>query len=128
MGTWGAGPTASDEAYDFLGDFFGDLFGPEKVQQLREAFRFSDAYGSIRAGAHVLQMLGDTLHWPREQHEELKELLDLAVRRLTAMITPAGDRPTDFVASWLREGTRKEAVASVREQIEDLQRKRQALG
>jgi hypothetical protein len=47
MGVWGTGPIASDQAYDFLGHFFGDLFGPEKIQQLRDAFKYRDAYGLL---------------------------------------------------------------------------------
>ncbi len=127
MGVWGTEPIASDQAYDFLGHFFGDLFGPEKIQQLRDAFKYRDAYGRIQAGAHILQMLGDGLHWPCEYEQELKELLDLAVNRLTAMISPVDGRPPEFITLWLREEDAKAAAASVQEQIDDLKKKHRLL-
>jgi hypothetical protein len=92
MGTWGTGADDSDAAYDLFGDFFGNLFGPEKIEELREALRYYDDYGKIRAACHILQMLGFTLYWPRMHREELKELLELGIRRLTNMIHPPDSR------------------------------------
>jgi hypothetical protein len=127
MGVWGTGPTQSDEAYDFLSHFFGDLFGSKKIQELRGAFKYSDAYGRIQTGAHILQMLGDVLHWPDKHEEELKELLELAVLRLTAMVTPVEGKPPEFLTLW-SENDAKEAAASVQAQIDDLKKKRERLG
>jgi hypothetical protein len=72
-------------------------------------------------------MLGDCLHWPCEHEQELKELLDLAVNRLTAMISPVDGCPPEFMTSWLREEDANAAAASVQEQIDDLMKKRRLL-
>jgi hypothetical protein len=124
VGTWGTGPTQSDAAFDLFGHFFGDLFGPQKIQVLREAFKYCDAYGRIRAACHVLQMLGDILYWPQDHEAELKELLDLGILRLTDMIHPP-DEDSDFLELFAHE--RDEVTASVQQQIDDLVAQRELL-
>jgi hypothetical protein len=126
MGVWGTGPTQSDDAYDLFKLFYGDLFGPKKIQLLRNALRYYDAYAAIQAAAFILQMLGENLFWPRKYQGELKELLDLAILRLTEMITPVDGKPTEFISLWSEEDA-KDAVKSVQQQIDDLRSKRELL-
>ncbi len=125
MGTWGTGPTQSDTAFDLFDDFFGDLFGTGKIQVLRDAFKYCDDYGRIRAACHILQMLGNTLYWPREHEAELQDLLDLGIRRLTDMLHPPPDEDVDFLELWAH--LRDEVVASVQQQIDDLTSNRKLL-
>jgi hypothetical protein len=126
MGTWGTGATQSDAAFDLFGDFFGDLFGAEKIQVLRDAFRYYDDYGKIRAACHILQILGGGLFWPRKHEAALKELLDLGIKRLRDMIHPPPGKDIDFLELWAAH--REEVTASVQEQIDDLTEKRKLLG
>ncbi len=125
MGTWGIGTDQNDEALDFFGDFFGDLFGPKKIGLLREAFKYRDTYDKFRAACHVLQMFGNSRYWPRRYREELKELLDLGIKRLTEMIHPAEGERSEFLELWAHE--REEITASVQEQLDDLKKKRERL-
>lgn len=123
MGAWGYGPLENDAACDVLDAFFGDLFGPEKIAVLRGCFRFVDDYNSIRAGCCILQMLGSARTWPDGYEAELRELLDLGIRRLTDMLDPLdGDR--DHIDGWVDP---RALVRSVQEQLADLKQKRQLL-
>jgi hypothetical protein len=78
----------------------------------------------MRAACCILQLLGSPRTWPQGYEGDLRELLDLGIRRLTDMINPPdGDR--DHLESWNDPAA---LIASIEEQIADLKRKRELLG
>ncbi len=116
MGAWGVEPWDNDAAADWFGDMFADL----KIEMIREAFKYYDAYGEIRAACYVLQALGHVYVWPHVHFDALKELLDRGIELLTNMLNPPGPE-WDFLELWDHDA---EVIASVQKQLDELQARR----
>jgi len=116
IGAWGVEPWESDGAADWFADMFGDL----KIEMMREALKYYDAYDEIRAACYVLQTLGRVYVWPAARHDDLKELLDKGIKLLTNMLNPPS-ADWDFLELWGRD---PKVIASVQKQLDELKARR----
>jgi hypothetical protein len=116
MGAWGTAAWDNDAAADWFQDFFGDL---DLNAKIKEAFELEDGYDEIRAACFILGSLGRVYVWKGDL-DELTELLEQGIVLLSKMID-ANDEENDFLEMW---DNNPEVIASVQEQIKELQARR----
>ena len=121
MGAWGTAAWDNDAAADWFGDFFDGL---DLNAKIKEAFELEDGHDEIRhdeirAACFILGSLGRVYVWKGDL-DELKVLLEQGIALLSKMID-AEDEENDFLESWDND---PEVIASVQEQIKELQARR----
>ena len=116
MGAWGTEAWDNDAAADWFADFFEGFSLNAKI---KEAFELEDGNDEIRAACFILGSLGRVYVW-NDDLDELKVLLERGIALLSKMID-AEDENNDFLESW---DNNPEVIASVQEQIKELQARR----
>lgn len=116
MGAWGTAAWDNDAAADWFADFFGDL---DLNGKIKKAFESEDGHNEIRAACFILGSLGRVYVW-KGNLDELKVLLEQGIVLLSKMID-ANDEKNDFLEMCDND---PEAIASVQEQIKELQTRR----